>query len=143
MANYSITYACGHAEDKQLYGKHAARDSYITWAASHGVCSRWKSTDAAATLAAVEAEHHLATLSGSDKQIAWARSIRSPQVTAVAAFVAKTRAGCPADKLAAFEAQADAVMTALASKTEARWWIDARETTAGLLAARAYKEATK
>ena len=142
MANYLINYACGHNETKQLYGKHTTREQYVDWAAKFGTCSCCKASDAAAATAALEAEHGLPALTGSDKQIAWARTLRATAVKAVADFVNATRARCPADKADAFEAQAETVMTALTGKSDARYWIDSRDMAALQRAAALYKEAT-
>lgn len=142
MANYLIHYACGHNETKQLYGKHTAREQYIEWAAKSGTCSCCKANDAAAATAAIETEHGLPALTGSDKQIAWARTLRATAVKAVADFVNATRARCPADKIAELEGQAEVVLQALAGKADARYWIDSRDMAAHQRAAALYKEAT-
>lgn len=73
MAKYEITYACGHTETVQLYGKHADRERYIKWASEHKVCSECLKADReAAKAAAAERAKANGMTEGSHKQMAWA-----------------------------------------------------------------------
>ncbi len=60
----------------------------------------------------------MTTLTGTDKQIAWATDIRNRIAADVAALLAKIK--CPAETAAAITAE-------IVSHTEARWYIDRRE----------------
>lgn len=141
MAKYTIQFACGHSDEKQLYGSTSERDSYRAWAAREGECAtcRTKAKDLACE--AIEAEHEMPELTGSDKQIAWARQIRADKIAAIADLNAKGRARCPAEKHAQFDEMARRVMAALYAKTEAKWWIDRKDTSPEVLIQAAFKEA--
>jgi hypothetical protein len=92
MAKYDIHHSCGHAETKDLFGKETDRQRYIAWAGAHGQCSACRRANKDAEVMAVEVEHDLPLLTGSDKQIAWARAIRAEQVTAMMAHLDGIRA---------------------------------------------------
>lgn len=141
MASYTVTYACGHSATRQLYGKVAERERYLAWAGSSGTCDTCRAKGAEARREAIEAEHALPPLAGTDKQVAWARTIRADKIEAVAQFMAGKRpATMTADQAAAFDEQAAAVMQTLYSETAARWWIDHRDRHAQEIAMQAYKE---
>lgn len=73
MAKYEITYACGHTETVQLYGKHADRERYIEWASKNRVCSECYHADREAEkAAAAERAKANGMTEGSAKQMAWA-----------------------------------------------------------------------
>ena len=81
MARYTITYSCGHTADKQLFGKIDDRDNYINWCKEHKLCPECQRKLAAEKR---EEEYNnalknidaLPALTGSEKQIKWAISIR-------------------------------------------------------------------
>ena len=127
MANYSITFSCGHAVERQLYGKLDQRQSYIDWARKSGVCPACKSADKAAACEAVEIEHALPQLSGSPKQIKWARDIRAAKVAEIEAEFARVLPRVQADKMDIYERQCALGWQLIAAVTEARVWIDRRE----------------
>lgn len=140
MAKYNIAYSCGHTEEKQLYGKESVRQSYIDWAGRAGVCAACRAADAEAACEAVEVEHDLPALRGSEKQIAWARKIRAEAMTAIAnAFAAARAKAEAAGMLERYETEAGALMQAVSSQTTAAYWIDHRADTAAqhLMAAKA------
>lgn len=142
MAKYTIRYACGHSTERQLYGKHAERDSYIAWAARQGSCDACRKQDTIKTCEGVEAEHGLPALAGSDKQVAWARQIRADKLTAVTGFFGRARPlTATPEQLADVDVKVAQTLTALASKVEARWWIDNRELTARDIAILGAREA--
>jgi hypothetical protein len=130
MATYEITYSCGHTEAKQLYGKEAERARYMAWAAAKGVCSACAKADRAAACEAVEVEHDLPALTGSDKQVAWARQIRAEKLAAIMAFIAANREKAPEARREEYDTQAAPTVQAILAKGEARWWIDRRDTPA-------------
>lgn len=140
MAWNTLTYACGHTEDKQLYGKHAERDRIVA-AAGREDCPVCR---AAAAQAASEAAG-LPALTGSDKQVAWATDIRKSILDAFPVLDAKLDtllANTAADKLDAAKAQADglrAAMVKIRSEVRASWWIDQRGTDAKALVASVYQ----
>jgi len=94
MAKYEITYSCGHTETKQLCGKHSDRENYIEWASQNRVCSVCYKTQQAEKMAnkiaqeKAECEHlresaniELPELTGTPKQIAWAKDILTKLLT--------------------------------------------------------------
>lgn len=120
MAQYEITYRCGHTDTVQIYGTntHGERERK---AASYGYrdCPACQ----AAKAGQANKDAGMADLEGSDKQIAWAEEIRGkymPQLDA-------ERQGC-ADHGANAEqlAKIDTVLAWLRGQKSAAWWIDHR-----------------
>jgi len=147
MANYSITYSCGHTADKQLYGRERDRQNYIAWAARSAECPACRKADAARQTEEIEQEHALPRLTGSEKQIAWARTIRARLIASVVAAVEQARSDAAhrpvpltEEQVRQADEQTAAVMQALYAKTGASWWIDAREKAPLSLAQAVYRE---
>jgi hypothetical protein len=80
MAKYTITHECGHTEEVALFGKSSERDRRIKWLESQPCreCLRNVEIDQAKSQGE---EFGLPNLTGSDKQIAWAITIRARKVT--------------------------------------------------------------
>ena len=79
MAWYEITYACGHTGREQLYGKEADRKSLIEWKSTHQICPECFAKEIEnqnRKAIASNTNGVLPQLTGSEKQIAWAISIR-------------------------------------------------------------------
>lgn len=127
MANYTITFSCGHCETRQMYGPVAQRERYVAWAADQGQCKACQAADKADEVKAVEDEAGLPEMTGSVKQIAWARKIRAEKVGEIVTYIDTMRAKVPADKTEIYEQRVALVMTGLAGKTSASWWIDSRD----------------
>lgn len=72
MAKYTVTYKCGHTAEIQLYGKESERQRKIAWYATIDCpqCDASRQKEIAQTSG-------LPTLSGSEKQIAWATKLRN------------------------------------------------------------------
>lgn len=122
MAKYTITHTCGHTEEVQLFGPYKDRESRIKWLESKPCPDCIK---AAATQAANEAsaERGLAPLTGTDKQTAWAVTIREGVYKCIdmLAGVADKFGNAEATKMVAgWTAELD-------KHTEAKWWIDNRD----------------
>lgn len=144
MATYQINYSCGHTVTKQLVGKEADRSRYIAWAAKSGLCEECHKADAAAAVDAMEVEFALPPLTGSDKQVAWARKIRADKIADVRKWMDGLRAQAERlGKIEEYETEAAAIMQMLAEKTEARYWIDNRDRPGVTMAQDAYKAARK
>ncbi|CBA14781.1 hypothetical protein [Xanthomonas albilineans] len=125
MAWYTLTYACGHTEQKQLYGKTSERERIINSAQSYD-CPACR----LAAAKAIEADIGLPPLTGSDKQIAWAAGIRAKAQSSLVAFESELDARWDSldDKQKAASAQSlaammDAIRT-IRRQTQAGWWID-------------------
>lgn len=86
MGTYDITYRCGHAGTVYLVGPHRARESRLQYLASGNCvdCYRRQSTQVAQEQAH---EMELPVLVGSEKQIAWAETLRVRQLTEIEAWV--------------------------------------------------------
>ena len=118
MAKYTITHTCGHTEEIQLFGKMEDRERKIKWLESQE-CDGCRKAKANAEAAAAKEARGLADLEGSEKQIAWANTIRE-------------RAYKCFDGLQQFanNPQAKAMMDGWKAKmdaeTTAKWWIDNR-----------------
>ena len=125
MAKYNIKYGCGHEGCLQLIGKNDYREWRILQAEC-GVCPDcWKAEqqakrDAEDAAAAAEAKaQELPALSGSEKQIAWAETIRQKFFNAISPLAEKVLP----DAIDAWTAAVDSFQR----ETAARWWIDNRE----------------
>nr|WP_308006616.1 hypothetical protein [Xanthomonas albilineans] len=125
MAWYTLTYACGHTEQKQLYGKTAERERTINSAQSHD-CPACR----LAAAKTIEAEIGLPPLSGSDKQITWAAGIRAKVQSGLTAMEAELDArwesldeGKKAASAQSLAKLMDAIRT-IRRQTRAGWWID-------------------
>lgn len=76
MAKYEINHTCGHTETVQLYGNHTERERKIEWLESQEcpACRRKKELEEAEK---INSGLELPELEGSEKQIAWATTIRA------------------------------------------------------------------
>jgi hypothetical protein len=90
MAKYDVTYSCGHKGTVQLVGPTIQREYKLKWFSESGLCEdcykaakekereaelarRQEAAERAAALAEVQ---ELPTLTGTEKQVAWANTIR-------------------------------------------------------------------
>lgn len=161
MAKYTINHECGHQAEVQLFGKHSERDRKIAWLEGQD-CPSCRSTRLAAGRAA-QAEQdgqtaHLAglpVLQGSEKQVAWAETIRLeklswlkklaekgtglPESLTVYQDALKEHPYTPENWSALADAAIDAGISAsekfglqaqaivkILGETSAKWWIDHR-----------------
>ena len=83
MAKYDVRFSCGHTVTVQLYGKESDRQRTIEWYKNYGLCPECykkkiaEEKQAAADEANAEAKKMgLPDLKGSEKQVAWANTIR-------------------------------------------------------------------
>jgi hypothetical protein len=138
MSNYTINYSCGHSDDKQLYGKMDDRSRYIAWAEKSGECQACRAANQMALVADTEASLNLAPLTGSDKQIAWARKIRCEKMIDIVAYLeARTPVVGKEEAFAEMRAQ---LIVKLSCITSAAWWIDNRDTSRDMLLSLADKK---
>lgn len=108
---YEITHICGHNQDHQMYGAEAERKNKLAWLAGQP-CNHCRQSAASA----VAENNNLPALSGSDKQVAWAMTIRQAATELMASDLAANGFAAPEDVAAAV-----AGLPAAAS-----WWIDNR-----------------
>ena len=118
-----VTYHCGHSETRSFSGRHSARDAYIE-KLSREDCPACRAAQAKTRSAAAG----LPTLTGSDKQIAWAEQIRQQAVTAFAEAQDVIQSAAPdADsRQRALDALAT-IRTRTMGTTDAGIWIDIRD----------------
>lgn len=107
MAKYAITHSCGHSETVQLYGKHTDRSRYMDNAERRQCRDCYN-----ASLVAKTADMGLPALTGSDKQVAWAETIRAKALLNAAESLDDVGAE---------------VMAIVRAKETARYWIDRRD----------------
>lgn len=81
MGKYLITYKCGHTKEVQLYGKIEDRIKKLEWMEQHALCSDcnregMKEKHLQEYKKALQESGSLPILQGSEKQVAWAITIR-------------------------------------------------------------------
>ena len=134
MAKYDVTMSCGHVQTVQLFGKETDRDKKIAWFEKHGLCTECykaqkeaERAEATAKAAEKAIANNLPALTGTEKQINWALTIREKFLAEVDEHCDKCIAGLDdAQKIAENKMQCQAIKTVLANFTEARFWIDNR-----------------
>lgn len=80
---YDVTYSCGHTGTVQIYGTNTEREKKIAWYENYAVCPECyaKGQQEEAAIAAQQAKADgLPALTGSEKQIRWAESIRQKKM---------------------------------------------------------------
>ena len=121
MAKYTINHTCGHQVTVQLFGAYKDRERRIAYLETCP-CDECRRAKANADAAAAKEQRGLADLTGSEKQIAWANTIREAAYKCL-------------DMLMTFAAEAnntEAVKMVntwkglMDSENEAKWWIDHR-----------------
>ena len=125
----TITHACGHQEEIQVFGKRADRERKIAWLEAQ-VCAECRAAEATEASKAAG----MTALTGSAKQIAWAEDLRIETMDAIAAL--KTRTDDEA-------ARKDRVIAYLGGITSAGWWIDNRFYAGAKMIRRAIKHAAE
>ena len=104
MAKYEVTFSCGHTGTVELFGKIADREDKLRWYETSAVCPEcYKAQQQAKT---DEFNASLPALTGSEKQISWAKDIRAKAVKD-SFFVKK-------------------YFSVISSETSAKWWIENR-----------------
>lgn len=129
-----IIYRCGHSNRIQAYGEMRKRKFYLQsmrnrWCPECFLIITEASRQARTKLSIkIAQEHGLPDLIGSDKQIAWAATIRRTKLDAVQVEVRKAEleAGANDARLESLYA-AESAYAELAVKDMAKWWIDHRD----------------
>jgi hypothetical protein len=147
MSKREIEHSCGHTETHNITGPYKGRDAKAAWLAERPCsdCYRAKKASEAArqreatnraAAAANEAEG-LPALAGSEKQIAWAETIRAEWIANVRRMMADHEKkfarrdemeakGVPADVLDEIDMVTRQIAAELTGQTSAAWWIDHR-----------------
>lgn len=120
MAKYTITHTCGCKETVQLFGKESDRARKTEWLETIPCvdCQRKAEREAAEKSAAALS---LPGLVGSEKQVAWAITIRN---IAINELTARNGGKVSAD-----------AMAVISNITSAGWWIDHRNRAADYIVA--------
>lgn len=119
---YNITHACGHTVEKQLFGPNRERESKIEWLERQPCLDCLRAEEARKrdeqNKAAADANKLAGyePLAGSEKQVAWAETIRRESLDAFAEVFEKV----PVDAKAVWAQTSEW----LKHQTEAKWWID-------------------
>lgn len=135
MAKYDITYSCGHSDTIQLYGKTKDREWKLASEESKLCPDCWKKhieeERARENAEAAEANQAagLPTLEGTEKQIAWAETIRKQILDALEkSVIGRVDPEKVKDNPENFERFKKSVEL-LKRHTDASWWIDNRNAT--------------
>lgn len=120
MALTHVTYKCEHSDNIQIYGTnvHGERDAKAAWYNTIS-CPTCKKAEAVKWCA----DNGCATLTGSDKQISWAETIRREVIAGLELAAGEI----PADAPEAEHQQARDIIDKAKAETRASWWIDNRD----------------
>lgn len=124
MAKYDVTRACGHKETIALFGKGKDREWRLENIEASKLCyDCYQAELAKRNHEATEAakEMNLPQLTGTEKQIPWAESIRQQLLADLDKFVYEN-----VKEEHRNDPMVRAAMEHIRNKTEARWWIDNR-----------------
>lgn len=90
MAQYSVTYSCGHTGTEHLYGRTSERENRLQWLQAFGLCpgcyaaNRQQQRETANSESARwAAENGLPVLQGTEKQCSWAETIRREKLARI------------------------------------------------------------
>lgn len=125
MAKYTVTHTCNHQVDHQITGPVKGRQNRADWLATQPctACKRGEATQAAA-----KANSALPALEGTDKQIAWAETIRATQVAKLTELRDRLVKIANSPEVAA---KVETIIAAEINRTKASEWIDTRDMTYG------------
>lgn len=122
MGKYEVNYKCGCTETKELYGKIDARHSKVEWL-EQGKCWECEKADKLAAAKEKAEESGLPELVGSEKQVAWAETIRASKIKAYGREIDGSGFRLDADD----KARCPEVLKKYKKETSAKWWIDNRD----------------
>lgn len=135
MALYTIKHRCGHEVEHQIYGTdvRGERERKAAWLAKGDCprCARAATTAVQAAENVVAAElasaEGLPAMTGSEKQVAWATTLRQQTLDKLIERAAGlARLPGTAEQHQELDDLAARARVALVARTEARWWIDRR-----------------
>lgn len=121
---YTVTYACGHTGEVQLFGKNEDREKKIHYLEKYGLCETCNEKEQETEWNQYETEKNLPLLTGSEKQVKWARKLRFVCLPGIQ------------DALVKFQVPDNTAKECLAyyaEKDSASWWIEHRDTTFRIL----------
>lgn len=126
MAKYHITHSCGHTLEHRLDGPERERPARRDRLAGR-TCNACRTQEAAASNQTMG----MPPLTGTDRQIAWAESIRNELAPRMDELIQEhlsrgRAAGYSADDVARTQDHLAWVYRAVMNTTSAGWWIDHR-----------------
>lgn len=129
MAKYEITRTCGHTETIQISGPVAGRDrqaDYESGKLCYGCYKAEQARQRAASQAAAESAKSsgLPALTGSEKQVAWAETIRAAAAQSLNTLRPMLQSAPEANRKAADIAIG--IIDATMARTSAHDWIESR-----------------
>ena len=133
MSKYTITRACGHSETVNIGGKVSERDRLASYEERKDCDECYKAKQDAARVAAAAAAAEAAktaglpALQGSEKQVAWAESIRANLIAGHEDVRARLAAGIAAGKGDDVTVAMLAALDRIVACTSATWYIDHRD----------------
>lgn len=116
---YEIKMSCGHVETVELYGSNKDREYRIRDMEKYGLCKACYEAALLKEASEMESKYSLPELTGSEKQIAWARKIRAN----IYRKFEEDFQGHFGDA----EPRLDAFKNWMKEKTEAKWYINHRD----------------
>ena len=123
MAKYNITRACGHDETVSLVGRHRDREWRLENVEPSKLCSECYQAELTKQRERENAEAakdmNLPALTGTEKQVAWAETIRQQLLADLDSFIYRSTRG-------EMNPQLLGALEQVKSRAEARWWIDNR-----------------
>ena len=134
MAKYTVTNTCGHTSSVELVGPERDRTRRLD-AMERTTCRDCGRATATATATAQAEVAGLPTRTGTEKQIAWAATIRAEKLAAITVerelFVATgKRQMVPAELIIVELTAFDMAARKVAGQVAAGWWIDHQRDTA-------------
>ncbi|OPY01467.1 MAG: hypothetical protein A4E60_01704 [Syntrophorhabdus sp. PtaB.Bin047] len=136
MAKYDVTFSCGHTGEVTLFGPHRGREERIQWLEDEGDCpdclaEKRRRLARETEKACTELHPRLAALSGTDRQIAWAQTLRAKILIELDQdkdyMVGRLRTGANEAYRGDGALQGwQQFIDDLTKKTSASWWIDHR-----------------
>lgn len=129
MSKYTITRKCGHVETINIGGKVSERDRLASYEEEKLCYECWKAKqkadrEEASNKAAAEAKTSgLTELKGSEKQVAWAETIRSEIIKNLDRILESVNT----DKTKDLHEALSVAINTIKLIDSARWWIDHRD----------------
>lgn len=131
MAKTTITRSCGHTETVNICGPYAGRERQAQYEATKLCRTCWQAKidaeKAQANTAAAESAQTAGRpeLTGTEKQVAWATTIREAKLADLAILVDRVRANVGGEMADI----TDAVAARIEAQTSASYWIDNKDLT--------------
>lgn len=129
MAKYDVTFSCGHSEIMRLFGPAYERERRLDYFARAALCEACRiearqraKSDATAHAASVAQAEGYPVLLGTEKQIAWAVTLRQE---AMRVLTSLRNRGIESER-ERLNRIVDLVSAWLLGFTESKWWIERR-----------------